>query len=225
MKIAAAMLTCDRIDYTETTVSSFRKFHPDLDWSCFYLDDASEDPESIRSLMAGHGFAAVTCRRDRRGCTPSTHELVRRVVAHVPDVDLLLYLQNDFEFMRPIPVDLVTRLFTEDAQWGRRLGCFRLAGRWQDPGKVQMHERWFRPTKWYRIVEPAMELEIGQAPFVYNPPSILRPDLFLYFLDGSFNEKAVAKRSDSIPFVTIRPAGNITRHIGVVRTPGGKFGK
>jgi hypothetical protein len=206
-------------------VESFCRHHPDIGWARYYLDDASDAQDEMRDLLVRYGFEPVALHTERAGCTPSTYELARRVLAEIPDLDLILYLQNDFEFIRPVPVELVKKLFLEDNERSRRLGCFRLAGHWQYPGRFAMHENWHRPTRWYKLRQGGEDLEIGQAPFVYNPPSIIRSDLFTYLLSGARNEKGVAKRSDNIPYLTIRMVGNITQHIGRVKTPAGKFGK
>lgn len=110
-----ALLTCDRYEYTRQTVESLLAHNDVSGWSLYYADDASTDPR-IRPYVESQGFVPLVLHKERKGCSPTTEKLVQAIAErHSPD-EVLLYLQNDFESVRPLPLtDIAGELAKEDA--------------------------------------------------------------------------------------------------------------
>ena len=75
MKIAIALLTCDRFEYTKRTCETFLEHNDASDFRLYYGDDASADqrvPELVESL----GFRPVVRHATRQGCSYASDELL-----------------------------------------------------------------------------------------------------------------------------------------------------
>jgi len=114
MKIAVALLTCDRPGYTKRTLQSFFRHNAEMASRFYYADDASRDPQ-VRRIAENHGFEPVYLNDGppRRGCSPVSDMLLRETLKRTGPEWLVLYLQNDFESVAPIPVDVVESFFSD----------------------------------------------------------------------------------------------------------------
>lgn len=111
VKIAVALLTCDRYDYTVKTVDSFLEHNDPSKFLLFHADDASTDPRVVEYVQS-RGFATVVRNDKRQGCSATTTALIRAVTDRVQHDTLTVYLQNDFESVRPLPVTLIAELLS-----------------------------------------------------------------------------------------------------------------
>ena len=124
MKIAVALLTCDRYDYTVRTVEALKAHNDVTGWPLFYADDHSQD-ERVRPYVESQGFKPVLLNnRERMGCSPISDGLLQAVLRETGPDWLVLYLQNDFEARRPIPLQVVQAWFENPTHMSLRLQCF-----------------------------------------------------------------------------------------------------
>jgi|GEM_PF-4823025 len=121
MKIAVALLTCDRYDYTVKTVESLKRHNDISDWPLFYADDASQDAR-VRPYVESQGFRPLLLNDgERMGCTPISDGLLRAVLREVGSGWLVLYLQNDWKCIRPIPLGTVEAWFADPTHMALRM--------------------------------------------------------------------------------------------------------
>lgn len=227
MHIAVAILTCDRLDLTKRTVKSFLKHNNGNDFEIFYGDDASKD-SVIHQFMKKQGIPCLMKHKKRVGCSPSSEELINLtwIISKAPYV---LYLQNDFESVRPIPLNIVQRVFDDHF----RVGWIRLYGLNKNDtipgGNLTDPKNKFKPgspmVKWKKFKVANEELEIGDAQWSYHP-AIHRSKVLRELTKGAARERDVGIAAVKSGFLTARFMKNITNHIGIRKTtPGGKFGK
>jgi len=213
-----ALLTCDRYEYTIQTVESYLKHHEP--GRMYYADDASSDPR-VRPYVESKGFEPLVLHDKRAGCSPTTEQLIRAVGERVDSGSALLYLQNDFETVRPLPlVDIEEHLARDDvafvqlsyrkprSRYNRRLAWF-----WPDG------ERWtFGDT--------------GRGDFVFTKPgggqgyhpSIGLIETWLQAVRGVRNEKNYCKNVIHMNKHICRAVLPVMRHIGARSTPDGRYG-
>ena len=224
-KITVAILTCDRLSLTKKTTDSFISHNGRDNFDVYYGDDASSSDE-IHEFMKKRDIPCLV-RHDRRlGCSPTTEELINKAM-ECSNNEYIMYLQNDFETVRPIDIDLVERIFED-----REVGWIRLAGiYWNNTEKESraystVHGR--LPDKpeveWgpYDIGEEA--LEITTAPWSHHP-SIARRSVLQKIVKNIKREVDAVQNAYKTNLKAVRFLDNITNHIGTKQsTPCGKFG-
>ena len=116
MNLTVALLTCDRFDLTKRTVDSLLEYNEVSQWTLLHADDHSLD-DRVLPYIRDKGFKTVVANRgDRIGVTRITSQLFDECDDTMP----LFYLQNDFQSLRPLPLDLVSHcLHREDIGWVR----------------------------------------------------------------------------------------------------------
>jgi hypothetical protein len=220
MKLAVALLTCDRIKYTRCTVETLLKQNDTSEWSLFYADDASKD--DTRQYVESRGFEPLVLNDDRQGCSPTTEALVHAIRERCGDDALLLYLQNDFECCRPLPVAMSEEIASR-----------------HDCGFLQLAYR--RPRSRYNrritFLWPDGETwafgDTSRGDYVLTPvgfgvgyhPTIARVRDWCYATEGVKTEKQFVRRNASLGKRIYRYPLPVFRHIGRRTTPHGLFGR
>jgi hypothetical protein len=219
-KIALALLTRDRYEYTVKTVESFLKHHNPDDFLLFHGDDASQDPRILPWLQS-KGFKTVMQHPTAMGCSPSTDHLLHEVAKHVEPGTPVLYLQNDLQCTRPLPQKQL-RLLLEKPDVSFVQLSYRTPGTSyskRTPWKYADGELW-------KFGETAQE--VVYAPFNTGmgfQPSISLIETWLPAVKGVTYEKQYRSRSEYPDRRMCRLTLPVFRHFGRRRTPGGMFGK
>lgn len=106
--LVVALLTCDRWEMTYRTVESLLRYNDVSGWALRHADDHSRDPR-IAEYLANRGFRTVFANTgDRIGVTRMTATMFDRIGDEFSSDTHLLYLQDDWESRRPIPLAAVT---------------------------------------------------------------------------------------------------------------------
>lgn len=204
MKIAVALLTCDRPAYTARTIDSFLAHNPDRSqFALIHGDDASRDP-SIAGMVEAAGFETVVRHSVRCGHLAMRHAMVG-AAAHY--ADWVLLLENDMESVRPFPWALFNYV-----SGLRKFYCLRLFGQFKGPHGVEpckTTHQWKdnRKVIWRRLSgtpEPAEMADIHWS----SQPSVTRASSL-----QAFHRKGVRDLG-----LTARVVSNVMIHIGVERT-------
>lgn len=209
-ELAIGFIQCDRPEYTRRTLESFVKHASGIRWEGCYADDASKDQPGMMKLAESFGMAPEIINGTRKGCTPTSFELICRLKSKYPPETLVLYLQNDFEFLRPIPFKSIRTVLEE--YYG--VGWVRLTNRawpWlkEDPVWIPGVD-----PQWTETECEGEAYEIGWEHYSCNPPSIM-PLGTLYWLwqDGK-EEKEIALASLALGKGGARLLDPVTVHIG-----------
>jgi len=206
-----AFLTCGREDLTIRTLKSFQNLNEN--WEKFYADDASNDQLGMRKIVESFGFHPLVLNDHRIGCSKTTDLLAQAVLKTVGENRLVLYLQNDFELLRPIPLGPIRSLLKSGIGWV-------WLGDWHKGEAFLRNER----------IDGEL-FEIGKSDFVYNPPLIAMSQTFARILDGATSENDVVMRSRTLNLQAASFLNNIAVHTGgqfcnghgTRATPGGIF--
>jgi len=227
MQIIVVLLTCNRLDLTKRTVKSFLKYNNRNDFEIFYGDDASTD-SAIHRFLKRQNILCLMKHKKQLGCSLSSDKLIH-LARDTSDVPYILYLQNDFESTRPIPLNIAQQIF--DIQ--PKVGWIRLYGLNKNDtipgGNTTDPRNKFKPgapvVKWEKLKILNEEIEIGDAQWSYHP-AIHRTEVLCKLIRGAIRERDVGRAAIKSGLLTARFMKNITNHIGIKRTtPGGKFGK
>jgi len=135
----------------------------------------------------------------------------------------ILYLQNDWTSVRPLPVDDVEHVFV---MFG--VGWFRLYGEYKDYSCKQRASTknlgaGYEVT--WRSVLGKESVELASIHWCFCP-SITRLDIIpKLFSEPIVRESDVIRRSARLPDIGARVVDNVMFHVGIETTPGGKFGR
>lgn len=216
MKIALTLLTCDRTAYTRRTLETLAA-HNDLSrFELIHGDDASYEAEG-RALANAAGFrTAVQNRKKRLGVARMTELLFEAALG--VGAGLILNLQNDWESVRPIPVDEILCILEER----RDVYCVRLYGQWKSTtGRCGIHHGGREPRRVveWRPLQGHEGYEIGDIHWGH-PPAVTRVTQALQLVRGARAESVSRARSGAIKDLTVRTSQNVFMHIGRERTQG-----
>ena len=219
MKIAVALLTCDRYDYTVKTVESFLEHNNPDDFMLFHGDDASTEAGLVRYVQS-KGFETLVQHTDRRGCSPTTDELLHAVAQRVDPGTIVLYLQNDMESIRPLPQQQVRDLLARPDISFLQLSYRKPRSRYAEamPWVTPDGQPWTLGDKTHDVVYSEFKWGMG---YLY---AISDLETWLPAVKGVKSEKQFIARTE----YTDRKIGRITnpvlRGIGFRTTPSGRFG-
>lgn len=214
MRIAITFLTCDRVEYSRRTLETLREHNDLAGFVLIHGDDASSN-DLGGQLARGMGFRTmVQTRGKRRGVAKMTEELFKAALGE--GATHVLNLQNDWECLRPIPVDTIAELLADENVY-----CARLYGAMKSPtGRCGIHHGGREPR---RVVEwsqaPVPGWEIGDIHWGH-PPAVTRIADAIKLTQNVLRESQSRKRSGRITRLTVRPVANVFSHIGRERTPG-----
>jgi len=219
-ELLVVFLQKDREEYTKRTLDSFVKYAEGIRWQGWYADDASMDRKLMYELAESHGMRPLIQHWQQCGCTTTTREMVNILIQQYPPDQLVLYLQNDFEFVRPIPLAHIVRIFDELPD----IGWVRTAGHWNNgPGQSGIPEDWIkelRPAYWDDYQLDGEVFELGYSYFCYNPPPFVPLGTFHWVLQGAEKEYEVALNATKTGKWTARFKNNVAYHIGRIHSVG-----
>lgn len=225
--ITVAILTCERYDLTRKTVESFIKHNGRADFDFCYGDDASTD-KRIHEFMDELDIPCLVKHKKRVGCSPTSDELVQAASKLDNHNPYLLYLQNDFETVRTISLEVIQELFAAP-----KVGWVRLYGRHKNDtvpgGNPTNNTHKAKPGKptvqWSKTTIYGEEIEMGDIHWGYSP-SINRMEVMTNIVAGAKCEMDVSIKAMHTGLLTARFVRNVTNHIGHGQsTPNGLYGK
>ena len=212
MTLAVCLITADRHEMTANTVESFVKFHPGRrDMILLHADDGSVTNYNFEIAKAA-GFETVFSSKERRGALLALWNMWK--TAECEGATHILHLENDQEFVAPIPdrrdatsIRLYGEFKERDASGPRARTGPHIMGtkekiKWSNDG----HE-------WQRTKEAHWG---GQASITE-----IKPLIRAMWNCETFKDLSMSPHLNRIE--TLRPRDNITWHIGGERTPGGVF--
>ena len=204
-RIALALLTCDRYDYTERTVSTFLEHNQFLErFVLLHGDDASTD-ERVMPFMQASGFRTIVQSTKRQGWMKARTALINQAAKRA---DWILFLENDCESLRPFP----WFLFDVVAENGR-VDCLRLYGANKsdppsDENRCLTHNKITgRQVRWKPVKHAPEPAEMAHVHWSAQPSVTRSVPLRRLHYDGT-----------DLHGFTVRVLENVTSHIGVVRT-------
>jgi hypothetical protein len=217
-RIAVALLTCDRYDYTERTVSSFLEHNPPELTSRFILlhgDDASTDERVVPYVQAA-GFETVWQSKGPRPVDLTNRQMIGRILnaraalfeAASHRAGWILFLENDIETLRRFPWFLFDHIAKV-----KKVDCLRLYGEYKsaEPNEeyrcLTYNKSTGRPVKWKRVKHAPEPAEAGHVHWSAQPSVTRSKALLRLHYDGT-----------DLKGGTVRVRENVTSHIGIVRT-------
>ena len=215
-RIAVALLTCDRYDYTERTVSSFLHHNPFLDrFILLHGDDASTD-ERVVPFVQASGFETVWQPKGPRPLDLTNKQMIGRILnaraglfeAASQRADWILFLENDIETLRRFPWFLFDRIAKV-----KKVDCLRLYGEYKSavPSEeyrcLTYNKSTGLPVKWKRVKHAPEPAEAGHVHWSAQPSVTRSKALLRLHHDGT-----------DLKGGTVRVLENVTSHIGVERT-------
>ena len=206
------------MDYTKRTLEALREHNAPLDqFLLFAGDDASTDL-GLTDMVKDYGFSYLFSHRVRRGCGASTNELLLELSASLDPDDLVLYLQSDWECVRPIPYDMADILFDEPLIQSLRLfGVYKTAEGRQACSRRHLGSG--RPIMWEPYPALGERVEVGYAHWTHCP-SMTRARIVKPLLGGTSIEREAIIRSARLGLLNARVLSNVFSHIGKARTGG-----
>lgn len=214
MKLAVGLLTADRHDLTHRTVVSFINHVYRGRLTLLHADDGSETSDNIDIARAA-GFRTVYMSCERRGQVPAIDALVRHALAS--GATHFMYLENDWEFVRPVPLAGIAYLagnFTSVrfyGAWKRSTEPKQKTGEHIIGTKTKID--WL-PLTWAPGWEGTMAAHWG------GPPSVTKIQPLAEALKTA---KKIGDLNYSLARIpSARPIENFVEHIGLERTPGFK---
>lgn len=203
--IAVCLLTCDRFEYTETTLRTFAALNDCSRFDLLHGDDASRDSR-VPKLARSHGFKTVAQSNQRQGWLQMRLRLF--TVAQKRGADWVLFLENDIEWARPFPWTLFDFLCAEAPQ----VYCLRLQGEFKDRAGFDRCMTYHkdsrsRPVKWKPIKRAPEPTQVGWIHWSAQP-CVTRTRALL-----DRHQYGAVTRD-----LTARVVHNVTYHIGEVRT-------
>lgn len=218
--IDVVLLSCDRLEYTRRTLASFLSHNaaPELAavfrlWHC---DDASTD-ERVRATATKAGFSPLVYTDARVGVT----EMIRRTARKLEHAGAqwMLLLENDWETVRPFPLETWREAVRHYDVWSMRLyGAFKERDQ-QRPAGTRHRGRSGADPKWHRCGGATEAYDVGHIHWG-NPPAVSRVDLVAWLHKKAKREKEAIVKSGEITNPVARVVENVVFHIGFERTGG-----
>ncbi len=200
--IAVCLLTCDRLDYTLRTLSSFAEHNDLSQFALFHADDASNDPR-VSVAAQSFGFRTVVQNRERKGWLLTRTALIK---AAMKEHRWILNLENDIESLRPFPWALFHFIRKR-----RDVSSLRLYGRYKDRRKfdacLTFHKRTRLDVHWRPLRHAPEMSQIGWIHWSAQP-SVTRSSA-LWNLH---------RHGEDLEGLTVRVKKNVMVHIGTERT-------
>lgn len=217
MKIAVALLTCDRYDYTERVVSALAHHNELSGVPRFYADDHSRD-NRIHEVVRDYGYEPVFLNTGRRmGCSPTTEALCLAVRDRVGEDAVVIYLQNDFECVRTLPWDLI-----EDALSRDEIASVKLWDRKVGPNRTGPRTRLLRKATWHADATYSEPVMVSRTGWGYNPQAT-RAGILCRLTRNVRKELGFMKQAVRLGQLVVRPDNLSFQHIGNHKTPRGIY--
>ena len=201
MKLAVCLLTCDRPNYTKTTLESFSLYNPDIRHqprTLYHADDGSTALDNY-VLASKYAFTTVWGAKKRTGQGAALNAMWARAAEE--GATHILHLENDWQWTAPIPAPpeeaVCLRLYgAQKARGGPRAAT----GTRTLPGNEL--------TAWTPLEGGLWER--GRTHWA-GPPSITDVSFLLPAANGAARIKDITNR---LTLDTLRPVENIVWHIG-----------
>jgi hypothetical protein len=217
VKIAVALLTCDRYDYTERVLRALHARNNLDGMALVYADDNSVD-QRIHDITRQYGFEPGFLNTGKRlGCSPMTDALWQAAKEMVGDDGAIISVQNDFECIRELPWGLI-----EDALKRPEVVCVKL---WDAPrkgGRIGPVTPLLRRAKWNDDESYSEPVETARTGWGFGPIAMKAETACRIALRAT-REKGVMKQSVRLNGIVVRPKQVAFRHIGVTKTPRGIY--
>lgn len=213
MKVALALLTCNRPDITRKTVASLKK-HLDLSrFELLHADDCSDTNENIEIARAA-GFKELYRTEQRQGVASMWRNTILRAAAM--KCDWILIQENDWEWVRDFPWAALEKVNAD-----KRIYTMRLYGEFRERGRKRpcnpMHMSKFKKTNWKPSQYEGFNIGDAHWGFACN---LIRTADALFLTGGIKNEGDARRRCKLIDKLSVRPQENFVFHIGEDRTQG-----
>ncbi len=208
MKIAACLLTCNRPELTEITASSFIRLNPGrTDIELLHADGGSDTSENAE-IAQRYGFRSLINPTARIRHMETVRIFIREVALRA---DWMLWLENDWESVEPLPDQGFFRRATE-----QKVETIRLFGTHKMRDRIAGEYRLGTKDKinWKPWTEPGWEW--GRAHWGCGG-TIIRTSL-IAALANRENVKVIMRERNEM--LTLRPRHNIMFSNGEVTTPG-----
>jgi hypothetical protein len=203
--IAIGLLTCNREDYTQRTLETLA-LHNDLSrFILVHADDGSETCENM-DIASDFGFRESFRAHRREGQFAMLKCLL--AMAQRKQADWFLYLENDWEWVRPFPWEVMSLLAPDE--------CMRLYGAQKgregpriDTGAHLMGTR--------ILIDWRPRSDGWEAAYAHwaGPPSVIATKRLAAYVDIEPSFKEV---SNTLWPMTWRPTENVCWHIGQQQT-------
>lgn len=220
--IAVCLQTCNRADYTRRTVESFIAQHPER--SRFLLlhgDDASTE-SGIAEIVQAAGFETVVQPKTRQGA-----RTMRRLLfdaAQKRGAQWVLLLENDWEWVRPLPFLLFDQLVeTRPDVYSLRLyGAYKGRNQTYPCSRRNLGEPRRSAVPWWPLPGAMESCEVGRYHWG-APPAVTRIGEALSIMRWVANSRepgdaAEVKASGRIDAYVARVTENVVYHIGEEKT-------
>ncbi len=228
-RIHVAVTAWKRYDYAERTLRSFAAWNGPTKFLLWYALDGGYD-ERLPALFNKYGFSCLV-RHDgpNVGIARITDELVCAIGEHAEPDDLLLLLQDDWESVRPVPMNVVGAAFAcED------IGALRLTGQFRERGNRRLTtsrgEHWEArvvsagpgceslPATSYCVrkiagLPVAETVLVGRTNWAH-PPEVTRMGLARFLLSPAGAERESIIRAERLRFLTAWVTEPVFWHIG-----------
>jgi len=229
-KISVALLTCDRPDYTKRTIESFFKLNQhQLDrFNFYYADDASTTDENVR-IADGYSFTQLIKNKKREGCSQTTAKLMSSV-ANEDFAPLILYLQNDMESVRPVPITALLMLLHDYPELGgvRLYGDFKTTSPYNATPIGTRHIGVAgKPTIYWQDITPCPMTEQFQYAYAHLAlqPFVIKRELVPQVFKIPKKSKDINQAYAETGKMTGRTLSNVFSHFGHTKTPEGVWGR
>jgi hypothetical protein len=215
MQIHLAVLAWKRPALLARTLYSFASLNCLRPYRLWYGVEAGAPPE-MDDLLHSFGFECVAAPAAHIGTARMWHQVLSGVLDKGDPSDLVLWLEEDWECVRPVPIPLILEV------WRRyRIAMFRLFGRFRERGPdgcTRMPTGTSRPGEpvavWEKPHVWREEVWIGPNWWAF-PPGIARLDAAENMLRDAADERQVINKSMKMAIrIAWQPDNPVFWHIG-----------
>jgi len=207
-----------RPEYTLQTVSSFARHNDAGRFHLWYgLDGGPKADPRLRDIFEAYGFRPLVLQAKHVGISRMYEDMICEIASRARAEDLVLTLQNDWESVRPVPIEAVeAALSWPDVQ------SFELYGRYKGrrPSKHDLNRDRHRGlpgsprVHWAPYLCGGEVIEVGLAPWG-RPPCITPIDVVARMVVNVRSPAENRRRSgEDGGFLVARPVRNVVYHIG-----------
>ncbi len=203
---------------TLRTVASFWRHNDAAGFHLWYgLDGGPKAAPELRDIYESYGFRPLVLQAAHVGISRMYEDMICEIATRARAEDLVLTLENDWESVRPVPLEAVTAaLAWPDVQ------CFELYGysKEREPTKHDHSRDRHRGLPgspcihWAPYLCGGEIVEVGPAPWGH-PPCITPIDVAARMVVNARSPAETRQRSgEDGGFLVARPVRNVVYHIG-----------
>jgi hypothetical protein len=214
--IHVATTAWKRYDLAETTLRTFAQHNAGGWFRLWYSLEAGYD-ERLPALFDKYGYTCLVRNLGQQGIARTTERLVSCISEGARPGELLLLLQDDWQCLRPVPLDVVAAVFALPD-----VGVLRLT--WTG-GEAKFGGFKKKPTEvWVDVDAGGESLIVGRG-YWAHVPTITRMELAVHLLRRAPIERTSIERSERMMFLSAwidRPVFHHTGFDARCRHQGGK---